>query len=130
MRYIFLLLLGFVAVSCNDEDDCQGDLVCTEEFRTILITVVDTDGEAVTLDSFTVTNLDTDTVLDVEGVQGLDGYPIANDAMFNEIPKDGQRIEFVGLLNGAEVIRETFLVGHDCCHVILLEGNTTIQLSL
>ncbi|MDW3192412.1 MAG: hypothetical protein R8G66_08605 [Cytophagales bacterium] len=129
MRYFFLLLLGIVAVSCN-EDDCNGNLVCTEEFRTVLITVVDTDGESVTLDSFTATNLDTETAIDLESVPGLDSYPIADDSMLNEIPRGGQRIEFVGILNGEEVIREIYVVGHDCCHVILLEGNTTVELSL
>lgn len=130
MRYIFLLLLAMAMLSCNDDDlqNCNGNLVCTEEFRTVLVNVVDMDGEAVSLDSYTVTNLDTDTPLTFDPIVWIDTYPIADDSMLNELPKEGQRIEFVGLLNGEEMIRETFLVGHDCCHVILLDGDTTIQL--
>ena len=130
MRHIFLPLFALIVVSCNDDNNCNGNLVCTEEFRTVLIEIVDGDGEPVTLDSYTVTNLDTETTLQVEDVPGISGYPIANDALLDELPRDGHNLELVGLLNGAEVVRETFLVGHDCCHVILLEGNTTIQLSL
>lgn len=130
MRYIFLFLLAITVVSCNDDEGCNGNLVCTEEFRTVLINIVDGDGDPVTLDSFTVTNLDTDQVVSLDPIAWVDTYPIADDSMLDEIPKEGQRIELVGILNGEEVVRETFLVGHDCCHVILLEGESTIELSL
>lgn len=132
MKYTFLILLVMVVVSCDDDNNqnCSGNLVCTEEFRTVLIDVVDGDGAAITLDSFTATNLDTNTSIDLQSFQGIDGYPIADDSMLNEIPREGQQIEFVGILNGEQVAKETFLVGHDCCHVIVLEGNTTIEISL
>lgn len=130
MRYIFSLLLAAAMVSCNDDQDCKGNLVCTEEFRTVLIDVVDGNGAPVTLDSYTVTNLDTDQAIMLDPIIWIDTYPIADDSMLNEIPKEGQRIELVGVIDGQEVIREIFLVGHDCCHVILLEGESTIELAL
>ncbi len=130
MKYIFILLLATVASSCNDDDlqNCSGNLVCTEEFRTVYVEVVDNNGEPITLDAYTVTNLDTETAVVLDPTPWVNSYPIADDSMLDELPKDGQRIELVGTLDGEEVIRETFLVGHDCCHVILLEGTTTIQL--
>lgn len=130
MRYIFLLLLAMAVVSCNDDDlqNCNGNLVCTEEFSTILVNIVDMDGEAVSLDSYTVTNLDTETPVTFDPLVWINVYPIADDSMLDEIPQDGQRIELVGLLNGEEVVRETFLIGHDCCHIVLLDGKTTISI--
>ncbi len=121
---------GYGISQLHDDQDCNGNLVCTEEFRTVLINIVDGDGEPVSLDSYTVTNLDTEQVITLDPILWIDTYPIADDSMLDDIPKEGQRIELVGNLDGEEVVRETFLVGHDCCHVVLLEGETTIELTL
>lgn len=132
MRYIILFFLGVSVIACNDDDSssagCNGDLVCTEEFRTVVIDILAADGSPASLDEVSVTNLDTDESLTFQW-DLTPGYAIADDSMLETVDMDGHRIELVGSIAGEEVVRQTFLVGHDCCHVILLEGPTTIQLN-
>ena len=133
MRFIFLFLLTTALLSCKHDDNrqnCSGELVCTEIFVSIIIDVLDSEGEPLQLDAYTLTNLDTEETLNLPQLTLQPRYPIANDSMLDSLPPEGHRIEFVGIIDGVEVVRQTFLVGHDCCHVVLMEGPTTIQLSL
>lgn len=128
MKRLSLLFLVVFLISCGkDDDDCTGNLICTTEYRSILIEVLNSDGSRVIFDQFTVTNLQTNEVVDLDWEPG-DLYPIADDSMRHILPGSGQQIELVGFINGQEVLRQVFLVGADCCHIVLLEGDTTIQL--
>lgn len=129
-RIPFFLLFGITLIltSCGkDDDNCSGDLVCTTEFRIIAVEVVDADGNPVIFDEYKVTNLQTNEVIELAWETG-DHYPIADDSMRSDLPTDGHQIELVGHIDGQEVLRETYLVGQDCCHIRLLAGDTTIQL--
>ena len=128
MKHLSLLFLIVFLMSCGkDEDDCSGTLICTTEYRSILVEVLNSDGTRVIFDEFTVTNLQTNEVIDLDWESG-DLYPIADDSMRHDLPSSGQQLELVGFINGQEVLRQVFLVGADCCHIVLLDGETTIQL--
>ncbi|MDW3192411.1 MAG: hypothetical protein R8G66_08600 [Cytophagales bacterium] len=127
-RLSLLFFFVMFLISCgNDDNDCSGNLVCTTEFRSILVEVLNSDGTRVIFDEFTVTNLQTNETINLEWESG-DFYPIADDSMRHDLPSGGQQLELVGFINGQEVLRQVFLVGADCCHILLLEGDTTIQL--
>jgi hypothetical protein len=34
-----------------------------------------------------------------------------------------------GFKNGAEIFSQNFIVGHDCCHIELKEGNPEIKIN-
>ncbi len=131
MRLINTLgLLGIIIflISCSSDDgDCSGDLICTTEFRIISVEVLDSERNLVIFDEFRVKNLQTDELIEIDWEPG-DHYPIADDSMRNDLPAEGHLIELVGYIDGQEVLREAYLVGQDCCHITLLEGETTIQL--
>ena len=126
-QWTLLLVVATAIVSCNNDHGCSGNTLCTTEFVIINFDIVDAEGERVVLDSFTVTDLTTNATLTLDWEPG-DRYPIADDSLQGEIPESGRSLEFVGLLNGTEVVRQTFVVGHDCCHVTLLDGPTSIQI--
>ena len=129
MKRIYLLLLigTTFLMSCGNDDECSGNLICTTEFRTVLLEVLNSDGTMVVFDDFTVTNLQTNETISLEWEPG-DHYPIADDSMRGELPSAGNQLEFVGFINGQEVLRQIFLVGADCCHIVLLDGETTVRL--
>lgn len=128
VNFLSLIAITMILMGCSkDDDDCSGNLVCTTEFRIISVEVLDSDGNPVIFDEFTVTNLQTTEVIELDWEPG-DHYPIAYDSMRSELPADGHQFEIVGFIDGQEVFRQIYLVGQDCCHITLLEGDTTIQI--
>ena len=53
-------------------------------------------------------------------------YPILTDGDMDQTNKNGADFEFTGLKDGKVSVKQTFKIGHDCCHVKLLSGNTVI----
>ncbi len=137
MKSIMSLFFVLVLFSCGDDDcdpsqDCPSNLICTEEYRTITVDIEDTDGGAVALDRFVITNLETNepveqTRLDIfpEGT-----YPIAEDNLLEVVTIDGTQFRFEGFINDEKVVEQIFVIGHDCCHVILVDGPSTIVVDL
>lgn len=146
MRSI-LFILAVVLFSCKDDDlnpvidsacddEIQVDLpncdlieVCTDDYRVIVIQVIDDSGNPVVFDEFSVTNLTTGepVVITWLGLIGS-GYIIAEDAMFDNLPQEGHCIQLEGSINGEILVQQSFRVGHDCCHVTLLSGPEIIEL--
>lgn len=148
MRHVFLISL-VVLFSCNDgvrtaidpsncatdvevpNIDCNDD-ACTKELVTIWVEVLDQDGNGVIFDEFSLTNLDTGEEIQINSyinyaiVAG--NYIIAEDQMFESVEQQGTCIEFRGSINGELIVRQTFLIGHDCCHVVRWAGPETIRL--
>jgi hypothetical protein len=129
---LFLFLLG-----CNNGDDDNNsecnNIACTEEFVTITVLVKDDLGNAVALDDIKVTNFEngndiTREISDLEWqlFRQSGTYPLFGD----EYAKDYQNIEleinFKGFINDLEGVNANFIVGADCCHVILVSGDTNL----
>jgi len=119
-----LLLL----LSCTEKDKaCNG--VCTEEYRTIVVNVEESDGSPVVLDSFKVTDLTNDrditlqlddTTRDYQSVRGI--YPIFSDKYAGDYMEQQIQIKFSGFIDGREVVSEIYKVAADCCHVFHISG--------
>ena len=113
--------------SPNDQD-CPTELFCTEEFRTITFSPM-TIGFII-LDSYYSQNLDNGKTYNF-GHTGIlpqdEFYVIITDGQMEEIEKEGTTIRFFGLINNQIVIEQDFLIGHDCCHVITIEGPSNNQ---
>lgn len=139
MVYKFIVTALFIfAASCSNTDDtifqeCSTPIACTQNFVIISVTVKDASGVAIPLDSFKV--VDTKTGEDITLVENTadfetytkDGfYPIFSDAYRLDYQNKTTTIAFTGYQSDNEVVRETFEVGADCCHVLLISGNTDI----
>jgi len=133
---LFLLLLPFF--SCNDESlDCPDNIACTEQFEIILVKISDSQGSPVQLDNYFTVDLQSDEIYDfqsqdtyLDSILRVNGnYILFTDGQMDKINKSGTRFSFKGFINSTEVVSEKFLIGHDCCHVVLLEGNTEIILN-
>lgn len=135
-----LILFSFSMVaSCTDKDettlqDCTM-ITCTQNFVTLTVSVINTSGTTIVLDSYEVIDVDSGENLvenfnEVENQyfkeQGL--YPILNDAHRVQYQNSTATLSFKGYISNEEVVNEEYVVAADCCHVSLISGNTEIVL--
>lgn len=121
------LLLGLA--SCSDDaspndQDCPTELLCTEQFVSLTFSPR-VNGEFVELDSYYTQNLDNGMAYIFDSDHNLpisEFYIVISDAQLNDIDKEGTTLRFFGTKDNQLVIEQDFIVGHDCCHVIPLEG--------
>ncbi|WP_375578827.1 hypothetical protein ABWH96_17655 [Marivirga tractuosa] len=130
------VLLAFMALtffSCEEDavnnDDCNLESrICTEEFRLILLEITTPQGEPVVLDDF-YTFLDSRKKFefDLDDFQlGSGTYPVITDAELEELNREGTTFIFVGEKDGKNLVEHQMVIGHDCCHVQLIEGDNKI----
>ncbi|WKV10682.1 hypothetical protein [Marivirga harenae] len=133
--YYLVAIFSFSLISCEEDklssDDCESEnLICTEEFRTITLEIKDGNGNPVVLDDFyTFEDSRNKFEFDKNDFQVENGiYPVISDAELEELDKVGTVLIFVGEIDGRNVVEHQMVIGHDCCHVILIEGETEIQI--
>lgn len=129
---IFLLLFSLSFFSCEEDklnsSECDGNLFCTKEFRTISLEITNQEGNPIVLDDF-YTFYDSRKKFeyelnDIQKGQGI--YPVLTDAEMDEVEKEGTTLIFVGEKDGRNIVEHQMVIGHDCCHVILIEGESKI----
>ena len=124
--------------SCSDDNydkDCDG-IACTNEFRSIGVSIKDSAGEPVLLDSYKailekenrdiapeLTSFAGDDTLEAGG-----NYLIFNDQYVQAYENNSTKLKFIGIKDSKEIIVSEFVVGADCCHVSLISGDTSIVL--
>ncbi len=129
-----LCLSCIVIQSCDNKNGNCTD-PCTEIFATITVSVKDTAGAAVALDSFQVyaPEIDEDLTRKLEDYEletaRKDGiYPLFDDLQVSRFQNDSLKVVFKGFLDGKDAIKAPYDVGADCCHVRLFSGDTDIVL--
>ncbi|SMG28561.1 hypothetical protein SAMN05661096_01713 [Marivirga sericea] len=125
--YFFIVLFSVSMLACEDEnsDDCDFESkICTEEFKSVTLEIKDMDGNPVVLDDF-YTFLDSRQKYEFQLNDPQEGrgiYPVITDSEIPELESEGTVFIFVGEINGKNVVEHQMVIGHDCCHVQLLEG--------
>lgn len=134
MKLLFLIGVFFAIASCNSDDEvseqeCPNDLICTQEFRILTVRIEDANGQSVLLDSYEMTNIETgENLAFVEPATPEGQYIIADDSHVDIVERSGTAFQFQGVMNGEVVVDQAFSIGHDCCHISLVEGPEIIQL--
>ncbi len=131
-----LLLLSLLSYACVDDDmsnqdTCATNLICTEEYRVILVALETNRGAPIRLDRYTVTATETGEMVSFNSFSPFDvfdvgSYVIAEDSQLESVAMDGTAFTFEGFIDGQMLVSESFLIGHDCCHVVKLEGPDTV----
>lgn len=134
-----LAVLVLPMLNCSDKGEEQTpnclNAVCTEEFRTITVSVKDMNGTAVALDSFKVVLSNGDDVtLDTSGSDydwmiKNGTYPLFSDKYVAKYRNKELEINFQGYVDDRLLVDSDYVVGVDCCHVTLLEGETDIVIA-
>jgi hypothetical protein len=117
-KIIFFLLIASICFSCVKLGD-QKEVMCTDEFSVIDVTVQYPDGSPVALDSIKVLwgERDITHIIDFEMNRQFGRYPIVDDALQDELEGISVSITAYGYLDGKEVFKEDYLVGADECHI-------------
>jgi hypothetical protein len=132
--YLVLVFLCFTGCENNDTSDCANK-ACTEVFKTIVVTIKDSENNPVVLDSFKVTNLENggDLTRELDNVEfetmsenGV--YPLFGDEYAGDFSNSEVEINFKGYIDNQEIINSDYMVGADCCHVILISGDPEISI--
>ena len=119
-----LMMLG----GCETDD--PGDCVCTEEFATVGVYVVDANGLPADSVRTTVTVLRTGDTLQVSEFPFMDGYHVvADDRLTQTLARDGEWMRLQAE-KGTFHLEQDFLIGTDpCrCHVYKWSGPDTLWL--
>lgn len=112
----------------NPPTDCR-TVMCTMEFRTITVGVVDGAGNPVQLDSYQTTLVGTGTVVGNTGaIQSNDKgeYAVVSDAFVGDNKNTRTKMVFTGMKDGKTVVNETYEIGVDCCHVSKISGKEQV----
>jgi hypothetical protein len=124
VRPLLALLLAAALPACALFRPASDDpVVCTMEYRTISVEVVDDAGNPVGGLTPTVRNLRTGEVLPFdEGAFGGEGhYLVATDAHRERLSEEGDRLLF-NAAGGGRVAEAEFVVAADPCHVQKVSG--------
>lgn len=121
---LFLLLL-FTLQACNDDDDSDAGgkpVACTEQFESILLQVVNGEGELAVLDSIQVFRGEEEVTMHSVTAQpsAVGYYLIIDDSKQAEYYKKEVDLQIYGYLNEKKVVDKTVKMSADECHVFSL----------
>ena len=137
-----LLLLIVLTSNCRknekvilDPCSCSEKVICTEVYICVAVVIKNQNGQPVALDDYYTTRMATGEKINLktaesDSLRNIHGkYPILTDGQKRLTEKCGTDFEFTGIKNGKEIIKRTYSIGHDCCHVKILKGDTSIIIS-
>lgn len=131
--YLIMLFL-FTGCENNDAPDCA-NTACTEIYKTIVVSIKDSEQNPVALDDFKVTNLEDGNDLtrdlhnaEFETMRKNGVYPLFGDEYARDFRNNEVEINFKGYIDNQEIINSDYKVGADCCHVILISGDPEISI--
>lgn len=137
-----LVIFCFIsmAATCQDknsktqdkkENPCDPGIMCTMEFKIIELEIKNNEGEPIILDEF-YSEVDGEKIEIPQDVYELkDGfYPVATDGQMKVLNFDGDKVVFIGIISGKKVVEHEMVIGKDCCHILHVEGEKKIIISL
>ena len=133
-KLVFIIPIAFLFFGCkHDTNDNCFQVACTEQFVTIVVTIIDQDDNPAALDGFEVLVIEsgidiTRQLSDAEfqSAQQNGMYPLFGDELQNMFENQELDLTFKGVIAGQEIVNRNFSVGADCCHVFLISGDTNI----
>jgi len=130
-----MILSTVISLSCMRHR--HDDIMCTEEYRMLTVTIKDSQSNPVILSDYFVKKTSTGEIIDfshedpfmdsINKVQGI--YFLCTDGMMGMTSKSGTEFEFHGIMDTTEIVNEKYLIGNDQCHVFLLSGQTNIVIT-
>ena len=136
MKNIVYLIFFLFLFGCNNRDNNKSNcenIACTLEFRTITVHIIDDLANPVALEGIKVTisengNDITREISDLEWQMFRQNgtYPLFGDEYTKDYQNMKLEINFKGFINDLEVVNSDFIVGADCCHVLLISGDPNL----
>ncbi len=117
----------FVLTGCLEKTDDCAKAICTEEYRSLSITLKYEDNEPVALDSAKVLWLERGIIFmqrqEIWEESRENGrYHVADDGMRNFFYNTKATLEFSAYLDGKIVHKQEIIITADCCHIDILSS--------
>ena len=132
----FIIVIPIILLACGKSVQvgdcgtrCNENIACTEVFISIVVQVENALGVGVNLNNVSVQRKSDGEIIlkNKKADLAKDGkYVLFTDSEIDETSQCGEEFLFKGYKDGKLVVNETFEVAHNCCHVFLKSGNTTI----
>jgi hypothetical protein len=128
-----VVIISMLNLKCDDDNPVICEYVaCTMEYRTVSVSLKHTaDNTPYLLTDFKVLrvsdNADITPAGDSYAMQN-GYYPVATDGKKELFRFKNVEVDFYGYLNNNLVVQRRFTITSDCCHISLVEGETTITL--
>ena len=127
MRSLLLFFIFFSLISC-EKNTCD-QAICTEEFRTVTIQIIDSLGNDVLLDSSVVIRQADQQLIQTNAQYALEGYyDVLTDNQKDKTTDNGETFIFKGFLDNVVVVNEPFVINKYCCHINYISGKTIVTL--
>src|SRR5688500_18182976 len=120
LRFLTVLILVIAVTSCDQE------IVCTKEFKTIVLRVRDANWNPIALDSAYTIRLGGERINHSMVTAGH--YYVLDDAYHFKLKNDRDIFTFYGFRNGTKVIEEVYQISADECDVIKEAGKDEVVL--
>jgi len=128
MKKIFpfcIIIPFFMLFSCQLNSD--NDLVCTEEYRMLTVSLTDSIDNPLILTSNYTEKTSTSEIIDfvqednyfdsINRVNGI--YILFTDGKMSMTTKSGTEFQFKGFIDSVQVVNEPYIIKNDGCHVLL-----------
>jgi len=128
-----VILFSMLNLKCDDDNPVICEYIaCTMEYRTVSVSLKHiADNTPYQLSDFKVLRVSDNTDITPPGdsYAALNGYyPVATDSNREMFRFKNVEVEFYGYLTDNLVVQKRFTITADCCHISLVEGETTIYL--
>lgn len=118
MKIFIPLFLGLLCCISCDKTPLENEVMCTEEFRTVGLTVV---GDSLQ-DHYTIRISNNDTLrFSAFGFQD-NYYTVLDDSYASVLKNKEELFIFHGISDDSLVVTETFVIGADNCHIYKKSG--------
>lgn len=131
-----LIAFSFLSMSAKCSKDkkqssnCDG-VMCTAMFAMVNITVTDSVGNTVKLDDAYTLRLSNNSTIRTANNSTPDGsYTVLDDSYQKQLVNATDSFRFIGIKNGKQVVKETFVISADCCHINKQSGKTEVVADL
>lgn len=112
-----MLIIALSSYRTGDKEDCAG-VDCTQELRYVSTTIKNVLGCPIVLDDYYTIRSGTQEMIRCKGFVGHKGeYPVVMDDYKDKLTNVQDEFIFIGIKNGKEVVRRTFTIRADCCHI-------------
>ncbi|MEL6537819.1 MAG: hypothetical protein AAFQ98_20530 [Bacteroidota bacterium] len=118
------LLAGIAAVTLAFSGCDAWQVACTEEFRSVTIELTGGDPD----DFYTLRSSNRDTLRFPNEFPG-DLYTVIDDSWQEELEGSEEEFVFEAIVNGTVVVKETYVIEADLCHINKVSGAESASLN-
>lgn len=122
---IAIIFFTGLAISCS-KDNGSGEVICSEEFRMVGLKV--TGGKLTDFYTLRVSTGDTIRFTESGTYPLVNWYPVLDDNYQPLLEGTEEDFLFVGEIDQARVVEETFVIAADQCHIYKISGPQMISL--